>query len=719
MKKQLLFSLLLFLIIQSCKDRDFQPIDIFEEEELPTDDNGDILLDSTIQSLGVLCNDVQLFANKERVYETENGLQVKGTLFAQTEEGLTSISSGDFSIAHSASGEFTSLSGFGSMLMPKVGFFKDNFLFSDLFGANLSYGSGEVFRDLNPEFPLVDQDCYFRFNIDPTADFLPGKIGGPVMIGNTLLNFKDMFVQPNTPAVLFHGDIYQFDKDAKPEALPADAGKFKKFKAKAGTLAPKWSVSNAYIGIAARAHFPFRPYEYSEELNEIVGGTNFEEFQGHLFIKGTVPLKKYPIDVTGEAVVENSFSTLGALDLFENGFDEAAYRIGMNGKVEFGHALLDILPLDLRVQLGEATVQANFDQGESFLRMAGEYDSGRLYEEILGPEIVKILPLQTFSGQMYLNIGTDLSEWELYLKNQLEINIPTIGKQPLQQAVIHINNQRIFLSGTTTLPFGIGEVKIEGELQRDGQFLLKGIANAGVDFGKGIELGSALDIEISNEGLFINGSLTLPGGVGDFMVTGELSSERILLKGSQKTFIKFDNSEALEVNLELEANSDTGIFLHGFMKTPLQVALVEVDGEISSRGLALRGVIDGKIDFGVTKLQSKLSLNATSWGGAALSGEVDVPLVIIGGNIAVTGYIYGPTKFGLNGKTSVFVDLQVASARPSIELGFSQSSITIAADAEFCVTEICATVGLSFKPNWETGSLNICAELPVAGETCI
>ncbi len=724
MKKPLFLFITLILFLQACKDRDFAPVDIFDEEELPTDDEGNIIQDSTVQSLGSLCNDIQLFASKERVQELPGGFQVKGTLFAQTDEGLTSISSGDFSIAHASSGNLASVSGFGSMLMPKVGFFKDNFLTSDLFGAELSYGAGATFRDINPEFPLVNEDCYFRFNVDPAADFLQGKIGGPIMVGSTLLNFKDMFLQANTPAILFHGDIYQFDKNAKPEALPEGASKFKKFKAKAGKLSPKWSITNAYFGIAARAHFPFRAYEYSEELNEIVGGTNFQEFQGHLYIKGTVPLKKYPIDITGEAVVENSFSSLGALDLFENGFDNAAYRMGINGQAEFGHALLDILPLDLRVTLGQATVQVNVDQNESFLRMAGEYDSGRLYEEILGPEIVKLLPLQTFNGQMYLNVGTELSEWELYLKNQLEINIPGVGKQPLQQAIIHINNEHILLSGKTTLPWGIGAVELTGELQRNGEFLLRGLAKAGVDFGKGVKMASALDIEISNEGLFINGFLTLPGGVGDFAVAGELSSERILLKGSQKTFIRFSDSEALEVDLSLEANSDKGVFLHGFMKTPLQVAKVEVDGEISSRGLALRGLIEGRLDFGVTKLSSDLSLNATTWGGAALSGAIDVPLIIIGGNVAVTGYIYGPTSFGLNGKTGAFIDLKVASANASVELGFSQSSVTIGAEAEFCVAddslvETCAKVGLSFKPNWATGNLNICADLPIAGETCI
>lgn len=712
------FSAILTLMVQ-CKTKDFEPIDIFEEEVLPVDAEGNIKIDSSILNLGKSCNGVDIFAYKDRVQVTSAGYQVKGTLFTQTEIGLTSLSSGDFTISKSENGELLQMDGFGSILTPKLGLLQDNLIFSDLFGANITYGNGVQFRVAQPELPLVDKDCYFRFNIDPAAEFLPGKIGGPMMIGNTLINFKDMYLQADAPAILVKGDMYGFDKNAKPEALPEGAGKFKKFKAKAGKLSPKWSITNVSIGLSAEPHFVFRPAKFSDELEEIVGGTGFEEFKGSLYLKGTVPLKKYPIDVTGELVYDNSFSPRGAMDLFENGFEDAAYRLGFNGKVEFGHFLLDILPVDMRVELGNATMQQNIDLNESFLRIAGEYDSARLYDELLGPEIAKLLPTQTFSGKMYLNVGTKLEEWEMYLENQMEINIPGVGRQPFQQSILHINNEKIEVQGLATLPWGIGQIQLKGLVKKDGTFSLKGKANAGVDFGKGVKLGSAIDVEVSNRGVFLNGMLTLPGGVGDFVVEGEISSERIKLKGSQRTNIKFGQGEALQTNLSLEANSDTGVFLKGFMKTPLQVAEVAVEGEISSRGLMLRGLIKGHVDFGVTKLQTDLSLSASTWGGAQLSGMIDVPLVIIGGKLAATGMIDSPTKFGLTAEAGVFLDFGVASARPNVVFGFSQSEIKIGANAEFCVTEICATVGLLFNPNWQTGQVQICAELPVVGETCI
>ncbi|MGR3811312.1 hypothetical protein [Jiulongibacter sp. NS-SX5] len=725
MKKIYVF-LLLSLAFSACKDREFDPIDIFEEEEKPpTDEEGNILADSSILNVGVTCNQVDLFAYRDRVQEISNGYEVKGTLFTQTRLGLTALTSGDFTITKGANGDLVKLDGFGSTLMPEVGDFAGITEFSDIFGANLSYGNGSQFASLDPTLPFQDESCYFRFNLDPAADFKEGIVGGPMMMGNTLVNFKNLFLNVDAPAIFMKGDLYFFDKNTKPVAVADGASKFKKFKAKAGKLSPKFSISDVSIGVSAEPHFVFTPGEFSEELEEIVGGTNFESFNGSLYLKGTVPLKKYPIDVTGEFVYDNSYAGHRLPEIFENGLDDTAYRLGFNGKVEFGHFLLDLLPADLRVELGNATLQQQFAlTGESYMRFAGEYDSARLFDELLGPEIAQILPTTTYSGKMYFNVGTELSEWEMYLENQMEINIPGVGRQPFQQAILHLNNEGIYVSGLATLPYGIGEIKLTGELKKDGTFALKGMANAGVDFGKGVKLGSALAVEVSNDGVFLNGMLQLPGGISDFTVEGELSSERVLLKGTQRTNINFGSGEALQTDLSLEANSQTGVFLHGFMQSPLQVAKVEVDGEISARGLALRGLIAGKVDFGVTKLTTDLSLNATTWGGAALSGQVDVPLVIIGGNIAVTGFIYGPTSFGLNGKTGAFIDLKVASANANVELGFSQSSITIGAEAEFCVAddsalETCAGVGLSFKPNWATGELNICGELPVVGEKCI
>jgi hypothetical protein len=97
----------------------------------------------------------------------------------------------------------------------------------------------------------------------------------------------------------------------------------------------------------------------------------------------------------------------------------------------------------------------------------------------------------------------------------------------------------------------------------------------------------------------------------------------------------------------------------------------------------------------------------------------DVPLPIIGGEIYAMEEILGPTQLSMSAGTEFYIDPGVGSATPMVHFGFSQSNIDISASAEFCVTELCANVGLSFMPDWGNGTIKICGELPIAGEVCI
>ena len=75
-----------------------------------------------------------------------------------------------------------------------------------------------------------------------------------------------------------------------------------------------------------------------------------------------------------------------------------------------------------------------------------------------------------------------------------------------------------------------------------------------------------LQISISNEGLFVNGMASLPGGISDFTIEGELSKERLRVKGTQMTNINFGNGARLKTDLSLEASTDSGVFLSGMME---------------------------------------------------------------------------------------------------------------------------------------------------------
>ncbi len=725
-----LLMLILSLFITQCTKEPFEPIDIFEEEVLTVDEAGNLVEngDNVLLDVGTLCDGVQLFANKERVLQLPGGLQIKGTIFANTEEGITSISSGDFEINHDAAGALDQFTGFGSLLMPDVGLFKGNVEMADLFGAHLKYGSGAAFKKHDTDLPVLDDNCYFQMTLEESSGFTPGGSSYPILIGNTALSFNTMYLQTDAPAILVQGSMDQYKVEEKPARTVTGADGKKKFKPASTSVKKKFSIKDIHVGIAAKPHFPFIPNKFSGALEEIVGGTGFEEFQGHLYMKGTIPLKKYPVDIIGEAVVRNDFSPLGAMDLFENGFSDATYQLGINGIAEFGHSVLDMLPLDTRVQLGNATLQLKFHPEGSYLRMAGEYDNDIL-QEILGPELSKWMPRYKASGKLYANIGTELSEWEFYVENEMGFNIPGIGEQKMSKSVLHLSPEGIYINALTTLPFGIGETEITGELKRDGTFLLSGRASGMLELGD-VKMATELFLEINNDGLFLRGMASLPGGISDFEVTGEISNRRIALEGSHMVDINFGGGARLRTDLHLKASTDSGVHFHGSMETPLDVTKIEITGALNSQGLLLRGSIQNKVDFGVERLEANLTIAASTYRGAEVYGNIDLPLPIVGGNIRVEGKITSPTTFDLQAGAGVYIDVGVATAVADICFGFSQNDIKIGGSAGLCWfkkkdkeedpdIEECDTLGLKINPNWANRTLTLCVDIPVLGEHCM
>jgi len=679
-----------------------------------------------LRAVAEVCDGVALVSNKERVLDLPGGFQVKGTLFADTEEGITAISSGDFEFTNQFADELDGFSGFGSFLLPDVGAFKGNVDLADLFGAQLNYGSGEAFKNRDEDLPLVEEDCYFQMTLEETSGFGPGKNEYPFLIKNTAISMNTMYLQPEIPAILIKGDMDQYGTEDRPQRID-ESGK-KKFKPRSQNIKKKFSVKDVHIGIAAKPHFVFTPFTFSDKLERIVGGTNFQSFQGSLYLKGTIPVKKYPFEITGEAVVESTSATEGILNVLEGSFEESFYDIGVNGTLTFGHALLDILPVETRVDLGQATYQMSVALDDTYVRFGGEYDTD-FVGELLGPDFSRILTPTTARGKMYGNIGTDPKDWQFYIDTDMTMNIPGLGESILSTSVLHFTPEHTYINFNTILPYGIGETEITGELFKDGTFYLTGTAMANLEIADA-SLAADLLITISNDGLFLEGMASLPGGVSDFKISGEITEDCMILRGEQMTDIDFGGGARLKTDLKLEASTKTGIYLSGALETPFDVTMISVEGRINRDGLLLTGIIDNTVDFGVTELNADLSISASTSTGARVSGVIDVPLVIIGGNIDVSGSITGPTSFSLAANAGVFMDFGPTSAEVGVCYAFDQSQIKLGGNAQFTWTkkkeqeddpDETDTQGLAvlINPNWGNNTVDICIEIPVLGEHCL
>ena len=114
----------------------------------------------------------EVFVNTDRFRATENGIEVFGTIFTESESGLISLSSGDFVLGQEVDGVYQSLEGYGLSQLPEVSFFED---FEELVNpaSYVSFKSGAEIKLDDPDAPLQDDISYLAISPDALLDAAP------------------------------------------------------------------------------------------------------------------------------------------------------------------------------------------------------------------------------------------------------------------------------------------------------------------------------------------------------------------------------------------------------------------------------------------------------------------------------------------------------------------------------------------------------------------
>jgi hypothetical protein len=541
-------------------------------------------------------------------------------------------------------------------------------------------------------------------------------------------------------------------------------------------------VEKMAVGISANELWKFSPYKYSDNLEKVSGGTGFEVMNGGLTLSGVIPIKKYPVDILGQAVINTSFNSAGGFDFFERGFDEASFRIGVNGELFFTNSLLTFLSSVDTVKLGRATLQAEFSDDEFSIRMAGEYSN--VLEQFLGMEMMKYIPVSSREGVMYLRCTGDPDDFIIYMEEKVSLQIPGMGIVPLNSAIFKITSQSVQLSGSMGLPFGIGEVEITGDLHRNGTFLLKGLASSHVNIGAGMEYQADLNIEVSEKGIAFTGNMDLPYGIGNVEVGGGISLDEFHCSGTIQSAIPFPVGVSVNSNLELGISSNSGINLAGSIHLPAGIGAVEVSGNMDAQELLLTGSIRSGLSVNLSNVdlstKTSMSLTASSNSGIIFTGSLGLPFgfgnasvsaKVVSSGVSMTGslgstvsisgyplfnanmsmsasstgglYLSGKMKFpgnfgwvGVSGyvRNSGYTlsgnisDAQIDFGIVSLATRFSMSisnqyGVRTSANGEGCVDvlldEVCADVDVDINIDYYDNSLELCIDFPVVGGACI
>lgn len=460
----LISSICLSLLFQGCKE-EVVTTDIFVLEEPSVDDLTSVELDG----MGTL------YVNSDRINIEDGIAQIKGTLYSKVEEEFVAVTSGDFTLSDlDANGIYQDFSGYGQAAIPEIGVFED--VVTELAtGASFGFQSGVDIRANDELAPVQDDLKYFGITLNE-------QIGEKLefTIKNTVFTPEAFYMDPNDPMVYFRGDL--------------------------GT--PKFSVEDAGIGLSARGNLQFTPFEYSEEL-EAVMNVPLSPLSGNIFISGLVPIPKFSIAVYGEALVGFVLNDNGFNDFFEQGFEDAQYRMGINGLVILDEGFISFLP---ETEIGRATVIVELEEaGNQYIQVAGEMQmTADFLPEMLGKLDGGVLssnfsmPVQTVESYFY--VGSDANNSQFFIRTTLAMTIPGIGQQDLVEAMFGVDSQQIYLSGELGVP-GLALVYIEGDVFYNGQFRLAGGASLQVDV-EVATLKVSFDVVVTNDGFAIEAKAT-------------------------------------------------------------------------------------------------------------------------------------------------------------------------------------------------------------------
>jgi len=428
-------SFFILLLMQCTVENFVEPIDPFESKKL--EPNPEKILVGTGQ------NAILLKANKASLVKTDYGYSVKGSVYIENKKyGDIRLTNGTFDIIKDAAGNYTQINGLGISELPKEGLLKKLNL-DGLPLAPMILKKGSEFESGPFGWPVDPNRYYFYFENDEPYSASVTK--------SKFKNIKKVAIDPLDP--------YYFTSCDFSGSKLGD-------------------ISDAGIAVSAQGLIPFAP---------LVTSYTIPSFKGNFYLSGTIPLNKYPIAFSGEAVLALGSSSSNHDNFFAN--RNSTFQLGLNGKATLDNEVLDWL--NIEIVLGKASLYLGIQEsGSTTIKFVGEREfppskpSDFLYE-VIGQDwdfldyLVPVEQKETFYG----TIGTEFSEWELGFKSESTLNI--LGNRiDMGHTRLEITSSSMHFDGEALIgPFG--RVGAKGYAERNGNFELLGFARVDKKYSKG------------------------------------------------------------------------------------------------------------------------------------------------------------------------------------------------------------------------------------------
>ncbi len=351
----------------------------------------------------------------------------------------------------------------------------------------------------------------------------------------------------------------------------------------------------------------------------------------------------------------------GKLNGLDGVFAFSPDSVMFNAKMSFGFGLQDLdVGGTIDLNTGDFEFHSIFTTNIEVLGVS-------LYAQQMGLEISSELEGIKLWGSM--DLGYDIasvyvegfiSADELRLSGTVSSDISFGDLQifALDLNAVISSKTGVELSGTLDLPYGIGHVDVGGGITSDELYLYGHLgSHPNISFA-GIEL-PALDLTVSastKNGVFINTEVSMPYGIGDVKVTGELTKDKLKLTGRFTSKLEFAGFTLSNIDMYAMLSTDPaeGVAISGNVELLGGLGQAIVEGRINSEELYLYGKLASDLDLGFTSFHSDISVTLSSKTGIDFSGSVDMPFGI--GEIDVNGYLHTDGSFGFSGSAKLRIE---------------------------------------------------------------
>ncbi len=497
-----------------CRKENFvEPPDPFASQELEADP--DVIV------LGQGSNALKLKTNHANVFQTKDGLRIKGTLYVENNKyGDMPFSTGDFELIKDSTGKFfKNITGFSRVELPQEGLLK-GLQMVGMPTSNLGFKKGSDFNLGAFNWPVDPDRYYFYYENDDSNPFQAD------ITRSKLKDIKKIAIDPTDPFTFFTCNFN-------------------------GTRLG--DLSDVGMAVSAQGLIPFTP---------LVSFGDVKGFKGNLYFTGTFPVGTYPVSLTGEAVLAfNSGDPEGYKKFFSGRATD--FTFGLNGEATFDNKALDWL--NEKVVLGQATLVLDENgASDTDLKFAGirQFPPSTVSDflnDIIGKDwnfldyLVPVEQKETFYG----TIGTKLSDWKMGFKIESSLNLPGNIHLDMGKSQLELTSSKMYFMGEAVVG-GFNRVGVEGYAQRNGDFKLTGYQESSFDASwHKLSIGYSLGMTVTVQ--YISGTFTFKG---NFKFRGRACIS--IVKHNYCANISFSGSTSISSDGSFEITFSVGVGPVGF-----------------------------------------------------------------------------------------------------------------------------------------------------------